>query len=97
MKTPEEWFALLSNEGKVEVMKTQIKEQSETERLRLSEENTTHRTKVGSEPYNTTRAIFAVVILLITCCGTCVAFRGVEAWENVNRPPINPTASSKAE
>lgn len=95
-----EWFGLLSDAAKAEVMKAQITESALTERHRITEQATTDRERIQSdrsvkhesynnESYNWVR--FAFILLLAACVAgaTCVEYHKIELKSQSTPASVN--------
>lgn len=71
MKNADEWFSLLSDEGKAEIMKTQIVEVEKTKREISTQQELSRREKIGNNNFNIVRMIMWGSLVVITWVVSC--------------------------
>lgn len=101
-----EWLGLLDDKERAEVLKVQIAEKEQTERVRLEQQGQTDRDDDVVSGRYIVRGIWAVVAFAAICCGTCMGYNHIEKKaateqarieaEHRAPPPPQPSASASA-
>jgi hypothetical protein len=75
MKGAEEWFSLVSEEGRADILKTRVIQEEETKRTKIKEVEATTRALANSSEFQTSRVVRIVgvcmVLASIAALGTC--------------------------
>ena len=72
-----DWFGLLSDEAKADVMKVQIAEHEKTRRTEVEQQEQTRRNRESNADFHFDRGMFIAVLGLVVLGSTCVAYNKV--------------------
>ena len=78
-----EWLGLLDDKERADVLKTQIAEREQTERVRLEQQGQTDRDDDVVAARGWVRGAAIIAVMCAIAASTCVGYRAVDAWQAV--------------
>lgn len=95
-KSEDDWFGLLSDEAKADVIKTRIKEEEQTKRILVEEKEKSQRNLYDSDGYHTVRIALSIgLILFIITASLCTCDYIQHMNPNSSAVPNSTTSISK--
>lgn len=89
-KDTDDWMGILPDAERADVLKTQIKEEAETERARVEAVEQTKRSLINNDGHQWVRALTVIALAVVLCMA-------IGAWWSVNDPnPSTPRPSASA-